>query len=254
MDESQDVSEKNGIRVLNSLHLKIIACFFMLCDHAWATVVAGNDWLTLIGRIAFPIFAFQVVEGFFLTHSFWKYFRRMLIFALISEIPFNLMVGGSPIYPMHQNVMFTFCLSLLCMYFLEKARKKGRAVLVLTAIAVFIVGFLAGFVTFVDYFGYGIWIVLLFYMTRGMKFGWIPQLAGMVYINCFMIGGLVYNIPIFGTVLEFPEQGTAVLALIPIWLYNGKNGVTNKAGKYFFYIFYPAHMLVLFLLSQIIHY
>lgn len=236
---------------LTALHLKIIACACMLCDHMWSTVIPGNNWLTCVGRIAFPIFAFQVVEGFFHTSDFKKYLGRMLIFALISEIPFNLMVEGSPINPFHQNVMFTFCLSLLCMMLLEKAKKKGRAVFILSTIGVFIVSFILGFVTFVDYFGYGIWMVLLFYLTHEKRFGWIFQLAGMLYINCFMIGGLVYNIPVFGLTLEFPEQGFAMFALIPIWLYSGKSGIRSKAVKYACYIFYPAHMLILFLVSRI---
>ena len=85
------MNEKKTLRCLNSLFLKLLAMALMLCDHLWATVIPGNNWLTAVGRLAFPIFAYQVAEGFFLTHNRKKYLGRMFVFALISEIPFNLL-------------------------------------------------------------------------------------------------------------------------------------------------------------------
>ncbi len=241
------------IKCLNSLHLKIIAAAFMLLDHMWSTIAPDQMWLTAAGRIAFPIFAFQIAEGFYYTKNRKKYFFRMLIFAAISEIPFNLIAGGGMIYPIHQNVMFTFCISILIMMLLEKAKAKNMTVFIIAAIITVPLSFLIGFITFVDYFGYGIWTVLIFYLFRGVKFGQIAELAGIVYINWFMIGGLVYYVPLFGHQIEIPEQGFAILALIPIWLYNGKKGYSGKAAQYFFYIFYPAHMLILYILEHIMY-
>ena len=238
------------LKCLNALELKILALILMLCDHMWSTVIAGNNWLTYIGRLAFPIFAFQIVEGFYHTGNFKNYLKRMFVFALISELPFNLMAGGGLIYPMHQNVMFTFCLSLLFLKALEKAKEKGRLVFILATAGVFVVSFFVGFITFVDYYGYGIWMVLIFYLSKNIPFGWLLQLAGMIYINWYMIGGLVFQIPAFGRVWQIPEQGLAVLALIPIWLYNGKQGPKNKALQYGCYIFYPLHILILALIAR----
>lgn len=126
-------NKRTGIKCLNALHLKILACALMLCDHIWLALLNGEnwEWMTCVGRLAFPIFAFQIAEGFHYTKNFKKYLVRMFIFALISEIPFNLMNSGSVIYLEHQNVMFTFCLSLICMYLLEKAKKKNVLVFIL---------------------------------------------------------------------------------------------------------------------------
>ena len=122
------MNEKKTLRCLNSLFLKLLAMALMLCDHLWATVIPGNNWLTAVGRLAFPIFAYQVAEGFFLTHNRKKYLGRMFVFALISEIPFNLLYYSSVVFPFHQNVMFTFCLAILLMMALERAKSKGPIV------------------------------------------------------------------------------------------------------------------------------
>ena len=97
---------------LNSMALHILAMLLMLSDHLWGTVIHGNEWMTCIGRMAFPIFAFMTAEGFFRTRNLKRYMGRLLVFALVSEIPFNLMMSGSLIYPFHQNV-------LLCIFVLR---------------------------------------------------------------------------------------------------------------------------------------
>ena len=95
-----------------SFSLHIMAMLFMLCDHLWGTIISGNDWLTCVGRLAFPIYAFMIAEGYFHTKDLKKYVKRLLLFAVISEIPFNLMTGSRLFYPIHQNVLWTFLISL----------------------------------------------------------------------------------------------------------------------------------------------
>ena len=91
-----------------SMSLHIMAMAFMLCDHLWGTIVPGNDWLTCVGRLAFPIFAFLIVEGYFHTKNVKKYALRLLIFALISEVPFDMMMTASLFYPFKQNVSYKY--------------------------------------------------------------------------------------------------------------------------------------------------
>ena len=121
-------------RDISSFTLHIMAMAFMLCDHLWATLLP-LDFLSNIGRLAFPIFAFLCAEGFRRTGDRKRYMLRMLIFALISEIPFNFFYGGAAIYPFHQNVLFTFLLALCLMTGVEKVRRRGSRVYTALALA-----------------------------------------------------------------------------------------------------------------------
>ena len=244
-----NLQNNTGFSGLTSFDLKLLAMVCMLCDHMWATVVAGADWLTCVGRLAFPLFAFMIAEGYCRTHDKKKYRRRLLLWAVLSEIPFNLMAAGGLIYPFHQNVLFTFYLSLLILGRVERAARRGRVLRWVFIAAWAALGYVLGFVTFVDYFGYGIFMVILFYITRGLPKAWLWQLVGMVYINVHLMKGLVYPVEVLGQRFTIPQQAFALLALIPIWLYNGQQGPYNKTIRRGFYAFYPVHMLCLVLIG-----
>ena len=239
---------------VTSAALHLMAMAFMLCDHLWATVVDGNDWLTCVGRLAFPIFAFMIVEGYFHTRDLKKYVKRMLLFALISEIPFDLMTAGGLFYPLHQNVMFTFLLSIGLIWLNEDAKRRGnKVVIILTGVSTVILGYLLGTFTFVDYYYAGPLTVLAFYFFRGRKWWcYLGQFAALWVINLELLGGLVYYVELFGTEVRIVQQGLALLALIPIWLYRGKQGYHSKWFQYTCYAFYPVHLLVLALLQMLI--
>ena len=152
-----------------SFFLHVFAMGAMLCDHLWATVVHGNDWLTCIGRLAFPIFAFMLVEGYSHTKNLRKYALRLFLFALLSEIPFNLMTGGSIFYPLHQNVLWTFLISLGLVHWNGKMQGKKLWLRILVGCATVIIGYVAGLLTMVDYLHAGILTVLVFYFFRQRK-------------------------------------------------------------------------------------
>ena len=238
---------------LTSFHLLIIAMVLMLCDHLWATIVPGNDWLTDIGRIAFPIFAFMSVEGFFHTKNLKKYAGRLFVFALISEVPFNLVVGNSVFYPLHQNVLWTFLIGVGLMWINEKAKDKKIHTRLLVAVITVVMGFLLGILSFCDYHYAGVLTVLMFYFFRGRKWqNFVLQALCMWYINTQILSGFYYEWEIFGTKIEVVRQGFAMLALIPIWLYKGKQGFYNKWIRALYYWFYPVHLFVLWLIREII--
>lgn len=222
-----------------------MAC--MLLDHIWGILSSGGLWMTCVGRIAFPIFAFQIAEGYAHTKNFKKYLLRLFLFALVSEIPYNYLSGGSWFNPLGQNVMFTFCLSLLLIRLIDKAWAKHWAWGVVTAAVGAFVGYWVGTFTFVDYYGHGVLMVLVFRLFRSVKFGWFIQLAAMICINVFMIRGLGFEV---GEVF-IPTQAFAVLAMIPIALYNGEQGIRSKAFQYACYAFYPVHIVILVLIGML---
>ena len=113
---------------ISSAGLHILAMAFMLCDHMWAMLFPAQEWLTCAGRIAFPIFAFLLAEGCRRTSDRRRYFLRLLVWAVLSEIPFNLMYGGSIFYPFHQNVLWTFLISLALISLIDQCRAKLPAV------------------------------------------------------------------------------------------------------------------------------
>lgn len=238
---------KNHYAHVSSEVLHILAMLFMVLDHLWAVVFPAQLWMTLIGRLAFPIFAFLTVEGFLHTRNFKKYLARMFLFAVISEIPFDYMYSGLLFYPYHQNVLWIFLISLICMYMLEKARTNQKTILFIPiAVLICISGFLAGTISMSDYYGPGVLTVLVFYfLRRKTPLTCILQLLLLYWINTELLGGLCFTITLFGISFEFVQQGIAVLALIPIWLYGGNKRIHSKTFQYFCYAFYPAHCLLI---------
>ncbi len=234
---------------LSSAALHILAMVLMLCDHLWATLIPGNLWLTCIGRIAYPIFAFLIVEGYFHTRDLKKYVRRLLIAALASEIPFNLMYSSSVFYPFHQNVLWTFLIGIWMMHRIEKARQGGvRWRIALACVGSCLIGYLLGTLTMVDYGGVGVLTVLVFCLLRGRNWwNYVGQALALYCLNFEMIRGLQFEI---APDVFLPQQGFAILALLPIRLYRGRKGHSSRAFRYFCYAFYPVHMLVLYLLSH----
>lgn len=240
---------------LTAAVLHIIAMTLMLMDHLWATLLPAREWLTCAGRVAFPIFAFMAVEGYFHTRSFKKYILRMLLFAVLSEIPFDLMYGGTWFYPVHQNVLWTFLLSLLGVWLMEQVRKKGKTwMYLLVCVLVVPAGLVLGTLCMVDYYGVGVLTVFVFYFLHGRKWWcFLGQLAALYWLNVELLGGLMYPVQLFGMEFELCQQGLALLALIPIWLYHGRQGYHSKPFQYLCYAFYPVHMLLLVVVLNFIN-
>ena len=225
-------------RGLDGGALKGIAAALMLMDHVGAILLPEVLALRCVGRLAFPIFAFFIAEGYAHTRDFGRYFRRMAILAVVSEIPFNL-ENGAVFDLTRQNVLFTFCLALLTLRGLEalgRERGFGRWAgcgLVLAA------GFAAGELLRTDYGGWGVVTVALLYLCRDGRYAKLWLLLAMAAVNGLGMGSL--TMPVFGG--EMPIQIFAVAALPMIWLYNGQAG--PKGLRRAFYVFYPAHLLVL---------
>ena len=239
---------------ISTATLHILAMALMLMDHLWATLLPAQEWLTCVGRLAFPIFAFMAVEGYFHTHDFKKYALRMLLFAVISEIPFDCMYGGTWFYPVHQHVIWTLLLGLLGINIMETARKKRKKwAFILISVIVVIVGAALGTLCMLDYYGTGVLTIFIFYFFHGRKW-WclLGQLVALYWVNVELLGGLVYPIQLFGMEFELCQQGLALLSLIPIWLYRGRQGYHSKPFQYLCYAFYPVHMAIIVLVLNFV--
>ena len=244
---------------ITSFVLHIFAMATMLLDHIYHSGLVDITWFTCVGRLAFPIFAFMIAEGFHYTKNRKKYALRMLIFAAITEIPFNLVVSGKLLYFPHQNVMWTFLLSILLLTLYEKIKQEKNAVMRFFAYPIITVVFLViALLGMVDYNAIGILTVILFHFTRVEKADTTKkkvvcrgiQLIGMLMLNFMVSSYPEYGIQIAPD-LYLSMQSFAVLALPLIWLYNGKQGYYNKYIKLSYYLFYPVHCLVLGILTII---
>ena len=214
---------------MNVFILKTLALIFMIIDHYGAIFQDGIDIYRIIGRLAFPIYCFLLVEGYTHTKDIKKYAKRLLIFAIISEIPFDLAFYNG-LSLLHQNIFFTLLIGLVMIYFLDNQERYNTS-----KAKIFGIGILTAIFLSVDYSFIGIIYILVFYYTKEL-----PKLErlGKVALVLFLI-----NLITFG----FPQQ-YALLALPIIYLYNGKLGPNNKFLQTIFYIAYPLHLLVFYLI------
>lgn len=217
------MNQRWNIQCLDSFQLKCIAIVSMALDHTGAVLYPSQIWLRCLGRIAFPIFCFLIVEGFFHTRDVRRYMGRLGVFALISEIPYDLAFRGVPLEYAHQNVFFTLLIGIGMMVLLERNREwPVKAVILLLAmwLAVLIRS---------DYNFRGVLLIFVFYIFHESR--WLAVTAGGFWN--FLYQGVI--------------QKYGVLSVLPLALYNGERG---RKMKYFFYIFYPAHLLLLYGISR----
>lgn len=222
--------------------LKVIAMVCMVVDHATKMGVAEWPWMRtelfsvgntsvtpafigacVIGRIAFPLFAFLCVEGFRHTRSIKRYMVNLLVFAVLSIVPFNLMNGHPWYFLHHWNVLFTLLLGVCGIYCMThfKGVKAAAGVLLVLAIAFFF---------HCDYSAYGVALVMVMYLIGKPEYQCVALLA--------VFGRSKFTI-------------SAALASVPILLYNGERGfIHGSVWKYAFYAFYPLHMLLLWMVMQ----
>lgn len=206
--------------------------------------------------MAYPVFAFMLVEGYFHTHNLRRYFLRLFLFAVASEIPFDYMYGGTAFYPYHQNVMWTFLIALSGITIIDRVRHKQKIwIIIPISFLIGLTGFLLGYATMVDYYGIGVLTVFLFYFFRGKEWWcYAGQILGMYILNVSILGGYYYPVTVFGMEIELVQQSIALLSLIPIWLYQGRQGYHSKFFQYFCYAFYPLHILILVVIGVVMGY
>ncbi|HPX70870.1 MAG TPA: TraX family protein [Bacillota bacterium] len=241
--------EKKGI---NSFALRTTAIAAMLCDFVWTYLVPGQNWVMKLEWFAFPLFAFLLSEGFRHSSNRPLYATRLVIFACLSEIPYNLMTAKALSFPRSQNVMMTLCLGLACMSLTHAARKKFGNVIVTGATAVLST---LGASALASGLGFemgrcGIVIIMIFYIASGLKYAKLAQLAALAAFTAATASDHIVS-PIIGEYRYVaPAQALSLLALILIWLYNGERGPNNLHLKRIFYFIYPLSCLAIYFLGQ----
>ena len=155
------------IQLLDRTWLKLIAACSMLIDHLGAVFFQDAVWMRCVGRLAMPIFCFFVAEGYYHTHDRKKYLLRMGVFALISEVPFDMAFYGHFPYWGHQNVMFTFFLAIAAMYAYQEimSKRSDNIGKILGIAAVLACAFIAVF-AMTDYNASGVAVVFLFFIMK----------------------------------------------------------------------------------------
>lgn len=217
---------------LDRTMLKLIAVISMITDHIGFVLFPAQIWMRLVGRLAMPIFSFFISEGFCHTSDRKKYLLRIGAFALISELPFDLAFFGR-FELSSQNVMFTFFLAVAALLAYDFFSKKGGQLWTAAGyISVFIIA-IAAFKMKTDYDMFGVILVFIFYFFREKGAFFRNSAAALFQM---LVKTNIYS-------------NYAALSFFPLMMYNGKKG----AGlKWFFYIFYPGHLLILFVVSKIV--
>ena len=218
--------------------LKLIAVFFMVVDHVkYAIPSCANEFTMYLGRISFPLFAFCTVQGYIHTSDLKKYVKRLLIVGVITEVPYLLFMLIPTIDVVNLNIMFTLAFGVCALKAYDFYGRRFHGLL-----AVLIIGFFAQLAQ-VDYGFFGIMLMYSFYAFDS-KF---KTLIGSLIV---VSGKYLYRILILQVGFkEYPIKSwiCTSIPLFIILMYNGKKG---PGMKWFFYIFYPLHFLVLWLLSQ----
>lgn len=211
---------------------KMAAMLSMLCDHIAFVLIPAADYPELYyimraaGRIAFPLFCFMLVEGFTHTHNKGKYIIRLLVFAVISEIPFDLASSGLVFDWDSQNVMWTLLIGFIVMYCIEQLYNNYMAKFI-----IIIAGGMAAYFMHTDYSIFGVFVIAMLYLFRYNK------KTSMVVMGILII-------------TQSRIEMFALLSIPFILNYNpAQNNV--KLPKYFFYAFYPAHLFILYVIYHL---
>ena len=206
----------------------------MLVDHIrYAIPILNTHFTMYVGRISFPLFAFMISEGYIHTSNLKKYFKRLVITAIISQIPFMLfrtLVGEWRML----NVIFTLILGLASITVFDKINKKY------ISLPICFLFVLAGYFLKVDYGWYGVLMVLIFFIGKKSKL-----ILGLLYLALNL--GYFYFLKL-DVLKNFIYFISLCIPLIIVFLYKGEKG--NGKNKFFYY-FYPIHMFALWLISLI---
>ena len=226
------MEKENRLGFLDGTMLKLIAMVSMVFDHVGDAFFPEATWMRIVGRIAMPVFAFCVAEGLSHTSDKYRYLARLCVFALVSEVPFDLFAFGKVLEFTHQNIMFTFALAVAALLVYDMFAQKGRD-MEIAMLLMLIATMLLSIIIHLDYSFLGLGLVYIFYLRRNDR-------------SIFRI--------LWAALMHFLSRNKGVyrfglLGFIPLLFYNGRKG----AGlKWLFYVFYPAHLLLIYAVKMFV--
>lgn len=215
------INKKLDIKNARDDTLKIIGVIAMVVDHVGVILYPGAIFLRVIGRLAFPIFAYYLTQGYIYTSNFKKYVLRLFAFAVVTQVPFFIATHIKVL-----NIFFTLLLGLLAIHAYEKRKYPLLGLIIFLSIIIPI-----------DYSVYGILTVLAFHIFQKKEF----ILRAQVAVN------------ILGFFLLSPWQVFGLLGS-GLALYYPKNLPKLQLNKYFFYFFYPIHLVIIYGISRMPHF
>ncbi|CEJ74180.1 F pilin acetylation protein [[Clostridium] sordellii] len=234
------------MKLFSNFTLKIMAIIFMAMDHIYTYMnVALNNqvpiWFGYLGKLAAPIFFYLIVEGFYHTRSKYRYMQRIFSMGI-------LMIIVDLLFKIHNNIFLSlgFAIAMLSMIEQAKLSQKGskkRIINIILAISFGVLGL------FTEASLYGVGMVLIFYFLREKKVA--MTLAYIVFSLAGIIGFIGPNFIEVAFLWDY--QWMMVFAIIPILMYNGKLGISNKFIKWMFYWFYPIHLIIIVLIANFIN-
>lgn len=229
---------------MSNFVLKIIAYISMFIGHIPFAIPALNVPCVFIGRLAFPIFAFLISEGYIHTKSFSKYLKRLLLLAIISQLPAYLLFYND-FSTLYLNIYCTLALGLLSIRIFDKIQFKPVAYIFIFIIAV--LAELSG----CDFGAIGVLMILAFYITKSNKTHMVISELILIFI---LFLNKLNNIPFSVSNVRYVlfQLLFTVISLFFILLYNGKLGKSNRNTKIAFYLFYPVHLTLLCLIKYML--
>lgn len=230
-------------RSLSQESLKIIACVTMLIDHVGASLFPAAVWMRIIGRIAFPIYCFLLSEGSHYTKNPKKYALRLFIGMLLAEIPFDMALFGGLTWQ-YQSVMVTLLLGFFALERMKQVNTYPRKLLCSLPFM------LIAELLCTDYGGWGVALIVMFALFRDMPKGKLLQSLGLAAIVALMPSGhLAFHTPAKSYYISI--ELLAVAALPFILAYKGEKKTNSKFLQWAFYLFYPVHLLILWIIQAL---
>ena len=251
MSKTEREKKKFG---LNSFVLRIIA----MIAFTWGTVAEellsdhSVDWFNYMLWFSYTIFAFLLVEGISRTSNKNLYLRRMILFAVLTEVPFDLLTSGKAWNPGRQSVMLTLLIGFIVILIANHIRESLDN-MIATTVGIIALGFLGTrLILFLncDMGIFGIIILCFFFICRNVTYNKLLQLVCCIVFLMYVSADNYLNIMINDLYYSIPDKGFMVIGIIFTWFYNGKRGPNNLGLKIFYYLYFPLMLLIVYFIKM----